>query len=76
MVMIRVSLVNLDGTAHIPLLLSGRNRRLIGRRIGHRWHDIEQGILGGIVIGLKAILILLVIGTLIGTWIAGGIVPT
>ena len=74
-VMIRVSLVNLEGTAHIPLLLSAAIACLIGRRLGHRWHDIEQGILGGIVLGLKAILILLVIGTLIGTWIAGGIVP-
>jgi NhaC family Na+:H+ antiporter len=31
--------------------------------------------LGGIIVGLKAVLILLIIGTLIGTWIAGGIVP-
>jgi NhaC family Na+:H+ antiporter len=75
MVMIRVSLVNLEGTAHIPLLLAAALAALIGRGIGHSWHDIEQGILGGIVIGLKAILILLVIGTLIGTWIAAGIVP-
>ena len=75
MVMIRVSLVNLEGTAHIPLLLAAALAALIGRGIGHAWHDIEQGILGGIVIGLKAILILLVIGTLIGTWIAAGIVP-
>jgi Na+:H+ antiporter, NhaC family len=74
-IMIRVSLVDLDGTAHIPLLLSAALAALVGRCIGHRWHDIEQGILGGIVVGLKAILILLVIGTLIGTWIASGIVP-
>ena len=74
--LIRISLVNLESTAHIPLLLSAAIAALIGRSIGHRWHDIEQGILGGIVLGLKAILILLVIGTLIGTWIAGGIVPT
>ncbi|MCL4179967.1 MAG: Na+/H+ antiporter NhaC [Verrucomicrobia bacterium] len=74
--LIRISLVNLESTAHIPLLLSAAIAALMGRGIGHRWHDIEQGILGGIVLGLKAILILLVIGTLIGTWIAGGIVPT
>ena len=74
-VMIRVTLVDFEGTAHIPLILAAAIAALVGRRIGHHWHDLEQGILGGIVMGLKAILILLVIGTLIGTWIASGIVP-
>jgi len=36
---------------------------------------MEDGIVEGISVGLKAILILMVVGMLIGTWIAGGIVP-
>jgi Na+:H+ antiporter, NhaC family len=74
-VMIRESLVRFEGTAHIPLLLAAAMAALVGRRIGHRWRDIEQGIVDGIAIGLKAVIILLVVGMLIGTWIASGIVP-
>jgi NhaC family Na+:H+ antiporter len=74
-VLIRVSLVELEGTAHLPLILTTALVAIVGRRIGYSWHDLEQGILGGIVLGLKSILILLVIGILIGTWIAAGVVP-
>jgi NhaC family Na+:H+ antiporter len=74
-VMIRESLVRFEGTAHLPLLLAAAIAALVGWRLGHRWTDIERGIIEGIAIGLKAILILMVIGMLIGTWIAGGIVP-
>lgn len=75
MIMVRVSLVDLGSTAHIPLLLAAALAALVGRCVGYRWQDIEQGILGGIMLGLKAVLILLIIGMLIGTWIAAGIVP-
>lgn len=74
-VLIRESLVRFEGTAHIPLLLAAGVAALIGLRLGYRWLDIEMGIIDGIAVGLKAILILLVIGMLIGTWIASGVVP-
>ncbi len=74
-VMIRESLVRFDGTAHLPLLLAAAIAAVIGLRLGHRWIDLERGIIEGIAIGLKAILILMVVGMLIGTWIASGIVP-
>jgi NhaC family Na+:H+ antiporter len=74
-VMVRESLVRFEGTAHIPLLLGAATAALVGWRIGHHWNSIEAGIVEGISIGLKAILILMVIGMLIGTWIASGIVP-
>lgn len=43
---------------------------------GHRWVDIEEGITNGISIALGAILIILMVGALIGTWLVAGIVPT
>ncbi len=64
-----------DGPPHIPLILGSIVAALIGLRLGHPWHEIEVGIVEGIAVALKAILILLVVGILIGTWIAGGIVP-
>jgi NhaC family Na+:H+ antiporter len=74
-VMIRESLVRYGGTAHVPLVLATAVAALVALRGGRRWADLEQGILDGILVGLKATLILLVVGMLIGTWIAGGIVP-
>jgi NhaC family Na+:H+ antiporter len=39
------------------------------------WKEIQEGIVQGIGLAMGAILILMVVGTLIGTWISGGIVP-
>ena len=64
-----------EGTVHLPLLGGSLIAALVALRLGWRWADLEQGMIEGIQISLKAILILLVIGLLIGTWIAAGIVP-
>ena len=65
----------LDLPVHLPLILGSIVAALMGLRLGHTWHAIEAGIVEGIAVALKAILILLVVGILIGTWIAGGVVP-
>jgi NhaC family Na+:H+ antiporter len=49
---------------------------LVGLRIGYTYTEMQQGILKGITDGLEAVLILICVGALIGTWIAGGIVPS
>lgn len=59
----------------IPLLLGAAVAAIVGMRMGHKWKAIEEGLLEGIAISLQAIMILLVIGMLIATWIASGIVP-
>jgi NhaC family Na+:H+ antiporter len=64
-----------EGPPHIPLILASIVAALMGLYLGHPWHEIEVGIIEGIAVALKAILILMVVGILIGTWIAGGIVP-
>lgn len=40
------------------------------------WADIEKGIIGSIMNAMQAILIACIIGLIIGSWIAGGIVPS
>ncbi len=60
---------------HIPLVLAAAIAAIVGLSIGTPWQSIENGIIDGISIGMKAILILCVIGIMIGTWIASGIVP-
>ncbi|MBP2258081.1 Na+/H+ antiporter NhaC [Virgibacillus alimentarius] len=49
---------------------------IVGLRIGYSYAEMQQGILKGITDGLEAVLILICVGALIGTWIAGGIVPS
>ncbi|OLQ90614.1 Na+/H+ antiporter NhaC [Vibrio panuliri] len=48
----------------------------LGLRLGHKYKELEQAALNGISNGLGAVLILLAVGALVGTWISGGIVPT
>lgn len=48
----------------------------LGLRLGHIYDDLQKSIATGIFSGLEAILIIIFVGTLIGSWIAGGIVPT
>ncbi|MGM0900491.1 MAG: Na+/H+ antiporter NhaC [Bacillota bacterium] len=49
---------------------------LVGLKIGYKYAEMQKGILKGISDGLEAVLILICVGALIGTWIAGGIVPS
>ncbi|WP_342388881.1 Na+/H+ antiporter NhaC [Salinicoccus bachuensis] len=48
----------------------------VGLYLGNSYFHMEKGILKGIYEGMGAILILIAVGALIGTWIAGGVVPT
>jgi NhaC family Na+:H+ antiporter len=64
------------GANQIALILSAGLAALIGVKNGHGWKTIEAGIVKGISTALGAILILLAVGSLIGTWILSGTVPT
>ncbi|WP_321390116.1 Na+/H+ antiporter NhaC [Emcibacter sp.] len=65
-----------SGATQIALLMTASLAAAIAVYLGHSWVEIETAIIDGITVALRAILILLVVGALIGTWIAGGIVPT
>ncbi len=60
---------------HIPLILAAVVASIVGLFLGNSWKEIENGIVEGISVGMKAILLLCIIGVMIGTWIASGIVP-
>ena len=63
------------GTGHLPLVAAATVGALVARMHGWRWDEIEQGIVEAIRMSMRATLILLVIGMLMGTWLASGIVP-
>jgi NhaC family Na+:H+ antiporter len=66
----------LHGSGHIPLILGAAVAALIaGFSLGMSWNEILKGMTQGIMTALPAILILVVVGLLIGVWIASGVVP-
>lgn len=61
---------------HIPVLISAIISGGVAIYLGYRWDEIEKAVTAGVALSVPALLILLVLGTLIATWLAGGIVPT
>ena len=65
-----------SGPNQIALMSAAFVAGLVGLKNGLQWAQIEEGILAGIHMAMKANLILLAVGALIGTWILAGTVPT
>ena len=63
------------GGNQVALLLSAMVAALIAIKNGFRWPAIQQAIVHGISTAMGAILILLAVGALIGTWMLSGTVP-
>ncbi|MDR0424147.1 MAG: Na+/H+ antiporter NhaC, partial [Clostridiales Family XIII bacterium] len=63
------------GELHIPLILAAAFGAIIAIINGYKWKFLENGIIASISRSMQACLILLVVGALIGAWIAAGIVP-
>ena len=62
--------------AHIPLICAAAVAAGVAAFYGYSWKEILDGIVHGITLAMSALLILMVIGTMIGTWILGGVVPS
>ncbi len=70
------TIVILEGTGHIPLIIGAITASLIaGYSLGYTWEEILKGFTTGITSALPALLILIIVGLLIGIWIASGVVP-
>ncbi len=64
------------GPNQIVLMLCAGIAALVGMKNGFRWKELEKAIVNGISMAMGAMLILLTVGGLIGTWIQAGIVPS
>ncbi len=70
------TIVFLEGSGHIPLILGAIIAGTLSAAfLDMAWEDILEGMTKGIVAALPAILILMIVGLLIGVWIASGVVP-
>ena len=67
---------SLGGANQTALIVAGAVAAAISLRLGTRWEVIQETILENIRAATPAILILLMVGALVGSWLIGGIVPT
>ena len=63
------------GANQIALIISAMFGVLIARNFGYKWSVLQKGIVESISSSMSAILILLIIGSLAGTWLIAGIIP-
>ena len=66
----------LAGSNQIALLVAAAIAGVIAFRLGLGWEDIRKKIVSTIGSAMPSILILLLIGSLAGTWMISGVVPT
>jgi NhaC family Na+:H+ antiporter len=64
------------GPNQIALMLAAGFASLVGLYLGESWKDMERAMVEGISLALKAVLILLAVGSLIGSWMLAGTAPT
>lgn len=64
------------GPNQIALFVATAVAVIIGLKNGYRWSVMEKAMVKGISLSLGAVLILLSVGALIGTWMLSGTVPT
>ena len=61
--------------AEVLLLVATCVAGLIAVKLGYSYREIEQGILENMMKGMPAMLIVIVVGALIGSWLAAGTIP-
>lgn len=70
-----LSSVKLHTTMHIPLIIGTVVASIISLSLGYRWPELQRMMTDGITTILPVILILILVGALMGIWIASGTVP-
>lgn len=72
-----LTLTKWSGSAHIPIFTSAIVAALVAMvGLNYSWKELEEGIVDTIKLSMGAVLILMIIGMVVGTWILAGIVPT
>src|SRR6056297_1024940 len=72
----QIFILHSDWTTHITLILVTTVAAVVALRSGFTWADVQEGILYGCEIAMLPMLILMLVGVLIASWIAAGTIPT
>lgn len=71
-----VTIIKFDQDPHIPLIVGTIVASLVAFKFGFRWEDIEQMMYKGIRLALPAVVIIILVGLTIGSWIGSGVIAT
>ncbi|HLS09127.1 Na+/H+ antiporter NhaC family protein, partial [Lentibacillus sp.] len=75
-IVMAVTIIVFEGDPHVPLILGTVVAALAAWSSGFKWKDIEESMYKGIRLALPAVVIIMLVGMIIGSWIGGGIVAT
>ena len=73
---LQIFVIKQNYVTHITLILATVVAAVVAKLNGFKWADIQEGILYGCNIAMLPMLILMMVGVLISTWIAAGTIPT
>lgn len=72
-----IAITKFGADPHIPIIIAIIVASAVAIfSLGYTWEELEKGAIETIQMSMQAILILMVIGTVIGSWILSGTVPT
>jgi NhaC family Na+:H+ antiporter len=72
----QIFILHSNWTTHITLILVTTVAAVVALMSGFTWEDVQEGILYGCKIAMLPMLILMLVGVLIASWIAAGTIPT
>ncbi len=70
------TVVKLEQSPHMPLIIGTSVAALVAWKAGFSWKEIEEMMYKGIRLALPAVVIIILVGLTIGAWMGGGIVAT
>lgn len=75
MIIIVVGILKYELEPHVPIILACILAAFMAAKVGHSWDSILGGILESVHRALEALIIVMVVGILIGSWVSAGTVP-
>jgi len=76
MMFTQIFILKQEYVTHISLIFAIVVAALVALRSGFTWDEVQKGILYGCEIAMLPMLILMLVGVLVASWIASGTIPT
>lgn len=70
------AIVVLETDPHLPLIIGTITAMIVAAFAGFKLNDMEEMMYKGIRLALPAVIIIMLVGLIIGSWIGGGVVAT
>ncbi|WP_139892382.1 Na+/H+ antiporter NhaC [Bacillus sp. D386] len=71
-----ITIIVFEEGPHIPLIVGTITAALVAWMAGYKWDELEEAMYNGIRLALPAVIIIMLIGLVIGSWIGSGVVAT